>query len=351
MKPKQYRYDFYDHGVTQTLITLWLRCREQCRLQYVEGWRSLRPSFPLEYGSAMHWMLAEMYGHGITKVGTNWVRKTLDQYHEKWIAEHPILTDEMREMHQSVLGMAEVVLPRYIDRCMMLDGHYNDGKKRWISLESNFRIKHVLKGDFGEPTTEQVSTYLNGRFDGVYGVPAKNDNLWLFETKNLSVIDESALQDLLPTDFQVNFYLRALRIWAKTGKIPRTPSGVLYNIIRRPRLYRRKDEALAPYLDRVRKDVADPKRIDFYFMRFKVKIDQPETRAWEESTLLPVLTEMWRWLTGIQNPNAALKLASYVNHQNLITKYGRCEMYDPLVRGNYSGCYKRSVPFSELEDA
>ena len=56
-------YDFYKHGVTQSMITSWLECPTQCYLEYVEGWTQEKRSAEqsILFGNICHHVLYRAY--------------------------------------------------------------------------------------------------------------------------------------------------------------------------------------------------------------------------------------------------------------------------------------------------
>lgn len=341
---KTYRYDFYAHGVTQTMLKLWMTCRTQCYLSYVRGLRAVGTKLPLEYGSCVHWILSKLYAEscGIARVEWSKVRRDyLDEYEEIWRNEHPIVSSADREVHTLAIKMADVMLPSYIKRALMrIDNLYADQKKEWIALERNFRIKWLLP--------DGRYTYLNGRFDGVF---VGDKRLTLFETKNFSKIDELGVQDSLPTDLQILLYLFAMIMLVERGELPDLPvSGVLYNVTRRSTLYRRKAggtlEPIDSYVARVKQDILSPRGMDYYFMRWDMRISSKHVKQWAATQLGIILAEFQRWYDSIGTPNDT----TYLNAGALTQKWGQCEMYDAIVHGKYDNYFVKNTPFTELVD-
>jgi hypothetical protein len=105
------------------------------------------------------------------------------------------------------------------------------------------------------------------------------------------------------------------------------------NIIRRPGHYRRKDETLKNYILRVKKELSKPSKWGHYFIRFEMEILESEVLAWRRRVLDPLLQDMRGWWEG--------KHSHYTNPNGLVSKYGRCAMFNKIVYGNTNGLYRR----------
>jgi len=189
-----------------------------------------------------------------------------------------------------------------------------------------------LSHSFGIPYTTQDSrtTFLRGKMDGVYGT----SKIWLFETKSKSQIVEANLVDILPFEFQILFYLTALRMM-HIG----TPRGVLYNIIRRTNLRRGKSETLVQFAKRCIQDIES--RPEHYFMRLEISTSPSDLDIFEME-LNDMIQDFMDWWTG--------KSGHYGNTGQCITKYGKCAMLPLCARKDFKYFERRKKVFRELED-
>jgi hypothetical protein len=327
-KPKG--WDIWKDGVSQSFLHVWLACREQARLKFKELWSSRRASLPLEFGNCGHWCLADMYRVGRPPT-TKEIKASVYAYQHLWEKLVPNPSERQLEVQEEVYGMAEAVLPFYFKRWA---GDFPGQKypfkkpiivpKKWLALEQPFDVPWTF--------TDGKVCRIRGIWDGLFA--DKVDDEWLFETKTKSVIDEEGIQDTLPLDIQVMLYC-----WALLQDRRNPPAGVLYNVVRRPGLYRRKGEALPEFLGRVREDI--PARPDHYFMRWKMRLMPKELAQWVKRTLGPMLDDVRAWAEG--------RAPHYMNPDSLITKYGRCDMFEPIVRGEFGDCYQRKTAFNEID--
>ena len=50
-------WNLYEDGITHTMMDTFLTCPHQCYLSYIEGWRSDRFSYAIEFGDLFHTIL------------------------------------------------------------------------------------------------------------------------------------------------------------------------------------------------------------------------------------------------------------------------------------------------------
>lgn len=334
--PNDKLWEYERDGITQSFLKSFQLCREQTRLRYIEGWTSRTQTLPLEFGNAFQWVLCEVYRvKGRKKIpSTKSLGLIVEAYDVQWVSENPKTTTAQRELHERVLGLVAAVLPVYVKT---FDGDWTgvytllenapEPPVAWHGLEHNFSVV----GPDGIPR--------RGSFDGVF--EDRKGRLWLFETKTKGQIDEDLIFSILEFDFQVWFYLSALRL--ESG---RTPAGVVYNVVRRPGQRILKDEPLEKYLYRVRADVVKPDRQDHYFKRWALPITSTQLTRWDRYVLDPLLREVKTWSKSLttQRPR------HWMNAEALTTAYGRSDLFDAIVANDYSALYQRDTVFKELSE-
>lgn len=326
-------WTFEKSGISQGFIHYFLACREQTRLVYKELWSSHYEPLFREFGSCFHWLLAQVYSGRKGSGNPRTANHLIAEYHVLWKKQNPNPTNARKNQQDLVYGLCEKVLPAYLKRW---DGDFGGKYKmgcsvvkpvEWLATEEVWKLNYCVD--------DQLKVLIRGKYDAVFA--DKKKNLWLFETKCLSVISEEDIMELLPTDIQCMLYLLAIKLQFK-----KKPAGVLYNIVRRPGLRQGKDETLAQLLGRVEKDITTPKRQDHYFKRIEMAIDWPEVEAWQKNFLDPILQEIRDWDMG--------KAGHWQNPDALASKYGHCMLFDMLTKGDKSKYYKRKFVFNELQD-
>jgi len=214
---------FYDperDGITQTLLSNWLECRQKARY-ILEGWTPKRVSLSMINGTIGHAVLQYVYeAHRAAELSAvpsiQEIKKVVAKVEKIWKDENPKASKDAFQDLEMSLMFAEVVLPIYFDYWK------EDYKKiQWESLEGSFKIPYVLN--------DGRTTFIRGKMDGVFKRGAGAS--WLFESKFKSLIVEADIVDCLALDIQVMLYLWALETQRKIS-----PAGVYYNIVRRPGL-------------------------------------------------------------------------------------------------------------------
>jgi hypothetical protein len=222
---------------------------------------------------------------------------------EVWLKQNPRASKKALEILQLSCALAEGLLPVY----------FRYWKKSLFEMKWDDGLTEVFhKMPF--QVTGHDNVPINTKMDSAYWVRQKRRNkkfvrkLWLFETKTSSRINEDDLIETLPIGLQHAIYMMALQhIY---GKMPR---GVLYNYIRRPQIYRRKEEEIQDYVKRC---VADAKkRPDFYFLRLEMVTDKDEVEE-ARGEVQGIINEFLKWIDG--------KVIHYRSTNSCIGRYGRC---------------------------
>ena len=315
---------FYDperDGVSQTLLGKWLACRQLARYD-LQGWTPKTVSLSLTNGTIGHAILQHVYeGQRKKELGVvpskEQFTRIIKLVEKIWLAENPRPTKNMLQDLEFALLNAEVVMPIYFDYWK------EDFKKMvWEKLEGEFKIPYQTK--------DGRKTFIRGKMDGVF----KRNGLWLFESKFKGMINEGDILDTLSIDLQVMLYL-----WALGKGYKLAPSGVLYNVVRRPGLKLGASETLPALGKRIVKDIQ--KRPEFYFFRFEVATDKDDIAKWS-AEFEQMLTDFLDWWQG--------KAGHYKNTGSCITKYGRCWGLTPCVENKFFNLMRRPTVFRELED-
>lgn len=315
------RYNL-DAGISATGLELFLTCMEQFRLKYIEGWVSAWPRLPLTYGTYMHWILERAYKKRKAP-SMKWVEGRRKVFHKQWLKDAINPIGQAIAMQQTVYALSSCVLPTYFKRYA---GDWPDGTypekitgvvkpKKFIDLETLHHIRYEYPD--GKAITIRV------RRDGVF--KAKNKEVWIWDHKNFSIVQVENILESLPMNLQQMLYL-----WSYLKETGRYPTGVQINILRRPALYRKKNESEKAYYDKVQADVE--KRQDHYFIRLEMAITPGELDRWVETQLNPIMLLFRKWCEG--------KIPHFANPMQLVGKYGRCDMFAPILTNDFSFCYK-----------
>lgn len=314
-------YNIEQDGITQGLLYKWLECRQMANW-YLQGYSAKGSSMALTYGTIVHAILENIYKDvqsGMKGLPNSMgIQKYSNAIEKQWRRENPNADKKSLEFLETSLLIAEATMPVYFE-------YWNKDiiEFPWKRLEQEFRIPYTLR--------DGRKTFLRGKMDGVYG---KKD-IWLFETKTKSYIQEKDLVDMLPFELQVNTYM-----WVLKKLHNQTPKGMLYNMIRRVGLEQKKKETLQQYSARCVADMR--KRPEHYFIRLEVSMGSQDLILFERE-MESMITDFYDWWQG--------KAGHYKNPGACINKYGRCKYLTACSAGKITSQYeKRKQVFRELED-
>jgi hypothetical protein len=317
-------------GITFSLLSRFLVCRERFRLLVVEG---LKPNegwnFKLGYGNMWHTCEEAL------AAGCSW-ESALANYARTEAAKYKYNQDVINHWYSVCL----VQFPIYIDYWQ----HHTDETMRKPLLEEQpFNIGYTL------PSGRVV--YLRGKWDSVDWLPAHREGItdysagvWLKEIKSKGDIKEQQMMRQLKYDMQTLLYLTALKE-CPTGAYEGELIGVRYNVVRRPlsggkgtivrsqgtkgskcskckgagvvtrKVYRdevecdkclgrcrigaKPEETYEAFYGRL-SDVINENKPDF-FMRWKTAISAEDIATFQRQTLNPILEQLCDWWDWIQN--------------------------------------------------
>lgn len=321
-------WDLYRDGLTQGAIHNFLECREQFRLMYPMGLSAKGFSNPLEFGSAFHDCLAHM------QTGRKLSAKTaMENYRKKTLAERKLAMRE-RDQFEVLTGQCEFVLDAYKQL------YKEDDDRDWLVRERVFRV------EFENPIAGLPPIPLTGRWDGLFHQSERGKKRFrLHESKTKGRIDEDGIKDTLPFDTQTMLYNYAA--WKTYGELP---TGVIYDVVKRPALRQSIKEDIPAFLKRTKKDIADrPKE---YFMRWNVTLEPGDLDKFIKHQLTPIIHQIVAWWEAVKNrlddPWGCPE--HYMSEKHLIGTYGRCAMFHLITKGNAFNLYRRKHPFPELID-
>lgn len=294
------------HGVSATSLAKSIACQEQMRLHYVEGWREKDPlarHLGKNFGTCCHDILEKAYAQP-KRISKRMICKWVTTYERK-LLKHKYITECSRENIQLICGLSEATLPSYFQKWSK--------PIKWQALETTFKVT------FKFPDGRKMP--IIGKRDRWYKT---GKEAWIHDTKCLSRINEKDIIDTLGNDLQQMLYL-----WSFWKEFDVCPAGCVLDIIRRSSAQRKKDEDLNDYLSRIQADIEKHSRWDHYFKRIPHTLSGVKRlKEWEQETLLPIMMQLRQWWEG--------SAPHFMNPDALVGKYGRCDLYDPIVFGDFS---------------
>jgi hypothetical protein len=355
-------------GITQSLLSRFLGCRERFRLLVVEGLRPT-PTFDhrIEYGRMWHVCEA---------TPDDWANP-LQTYCEELVDRYQTQQEQIQHWY----NVCKVQFSAYVDYWQKRDRE----KRTTLLSEQVFNVPYEL------PSGRVVR--LRGKWDGVEQIG--KSGIWLLEHKTKGAIREEQLQRQLKFDLQTMFYLVALRErlylvalrerleteTAESRKNYEPIQGVRYNVVRRPlsggkhsiRKHQptKKNpagESDAEFYARLAGLIQEEP--EHYFMRWKVEVSAEDAERFKWEFLNPILEQLcdwWEWMMECEahedvgpfdvggRTNNANGEDYGIHHRtpygfyNVLAEGGASELDEYLDTGSEVGLERVGRLFEELE--
>lgn len=294
-------------GVTQSMLSRWLTCRERARLHYIEGLKGEpRFSAPMEYGSIWH-VCEQQLAQGTDPNCRTDQWAPLITYCRKLCRQYPTQQADVEKWMQ----VCKVQFPQYVQ---FWQTHPDVQERTPLLQEQVFHVPYQL------PSGRTV--YLKGKWDSVDLVgKGSAAGIVLKENKTKGDIDEERIRRQVTFDLQCMLYLTAL--YQDTGievleeaKEKTAIKGVCYNVIRRPlsggkgSIVRKKgrpsrklksgkmskvvaEETTAAFYTRLGKVIAAAP--ETFFMRWRIEVSQADVDKFRRTCLDPILENLCWW--------------------------------------------------------
>lgn len=362
-------------GITFSLLTRFLTCRERFRVLVVEG---LRPTegfnHRIEFGNMWHvceeaaasersWSENELRG-----IDTTAWEDSLKEYVQNLLRKYPLSQDLIAHWY----GVCRTQFPLYVKYW----ADHPDVKDRTPLLqEQTFDVPYKL-------SSGRV-VRLRGKWDSVDLIgKGKGAGIYLQENKTKSRIDEQAMKRQLTFDLQTMLYtvalyesqnqgaltdvtirgpmetmpsgMKIIRNWKRTEeKIPIL--GVCYNVVRRTEHRVGKKETEDQFLDRLR-GIMEETPSD-WFMRWRVEVSPADVTAFRRRCLDPILESLcdwWDWIKTMEGEPFDTEGSGGIHWQhpfgsvNWIDEAGGSDLDEYLLTGSTAGLTKVDELFPEL---
>lgn len=370
-------------GVTFSLISKFLCCRERFRIHTIEG---IRPAehfnHRIEYGNMWHVCEESLALHGnpITnnKLAASPWEKSLATYVVSLLHRYPMEQEQVSKW----FNVCRVQFPIYINYWKK---HADVKERTPLMQEQVFDVPYKL------PSGRVVR--LRGKFDSVDLIgKGKTAGIYLQENKSKGDIDENQIKRQLSYDLQTMMYLVVLsELTDNPGKFNGTTDeamgkrilsilksynsgtikGVRYNVIRRPLSGGRgtivqhkptksnpKGESEADYYKRL--GVIISENPSEFFARWKVEVSQNDILKFRGECLDPILEQLCDWYEFMESHREHPSYGGIweFNKQHYRFPYGVynaqlenniSEMDEYLYSGSKVGLTKVTTLFRELE--
>lgn len=291
-------------GITFSLLSKYLACRERFRLLVVEGLKANEGfNHRIEFGSMFHLCIETYYKcQSDATTSKNWkeaVKFKLDSYRDELFQKYPFDREHIDKWHM----VCKIQFPIYIEYWNSQNKD-KDVKRVSILQEKAFDVSYVL------PSKRKVR--LRGKWDDV-SIEETNGirEIWITDHKTKGEIDERQILRELSFNLQTLIYLVAFKeyqdhsFWNRSNKMWRDVpvAGVKLNVIRRPlsggkgTIVRHKPskknpggEAWSDYWERVGLYIsAEPEE---YFKRWRVNLTDQDIKKFKDTCLDPLLESL-----------------------------------------------------------
>lgn len=319
-------------GITQSMLSAWLVCRERFRVKYVLGLQTV-PRFnrAMDFGNMWH---AAEEGFAAAENGdpSHWMDK-LDVYTKKLLAQYP--SDQVEIVKwRNICGLEFTEYVKY------WAGHPD------VAARTPLIQEHVFDAPYKLPSGRVVR--LRGKFDSVDLIDAHESypkGVWLQENKSKSKLDVVQIQRNLKFDLQTMMYLIALGHTPLGAGDGLPVLGVRYNVVRRDCPIKQHEdrqlksgwkpgETTEAWLERLRKDyiAAEPHE---WFFRWKSRVTDADVKAFKSQFLDPCLEQLCWWydlIVGVP-PSSHDNWERLIRSLNYRLPFG---IYNPLIESGFT---------------
>lgn len=311
-----------EKGISFSLLSRFINCRERFRLYAVEGMREERST-----KDAMDW---GTYFHELIELHSKYPHLSFQGIVRR--AKKRNIKDKRQ---------ADIVFEQYIE-------HYAECNYKYFAQEQEFRVPYIL------PNGKKLN--LVGKTDEIILRP--DGSLWVQENKTKEKINEYKIESGLINDLQTMMYAVCVETLFK-----KPVTGVVYNVIRKPSIRPKavkgagRKETHPEFEQRLREEIlANPSH---YFKRWELPFPESHTEIWKQRSFNPLLMQLYYWwesvkhdpfspwvtLEGKQNPHHWIK--PFGVYDSMTTGTG--DFFDYLTRGLSVGVSVGNEPFPELE--
>ena len=350
-------------GITFSMLSRFLVCRERFRIACIEGLRPMHQfNHRIEYGQMWH-VCEEAHADG----GLDWSRQ-LSAYANGLCRTYPLSQEQIRHWE----SVCRVQFPLYVEHWK---SHPDVKRRTPVLSEHVFRVPYKLRSG--------RTVFLRGKWDSVDRV---GNGFWLQENKTKGNVDPVKMQRQLSFDLQTMMYMVALNEcyeWCDKIAFPANTriEGVRYNVVRRPlsggkgTIVQKKGSKNVPpetaeeFYGRVAQYIRDEP--EHYFQRWNVMITPRDIGRFRVECLNPILETLCDWYdhvvdryTGYPHPDPfrspdtddyreetgrALHWRHPFGVWNALDEGGSTDLDEYILSGNETGLDRVDKLFTELE--
>ena len=319
-------------GITFSLLSRWLTCKERARLLLVKGLKPVDTfNAPIEFGNMWHACEEGLAG------GKDWW-DNLRKYTQLVSRTFPMQQEQVSHWYE----ICNALFPIYQEHWA---NHKDVCNRTPLMQEQTFRVPYHL------PSGRVVQ--LRGKWDSVDLVGIEGEkSIWLQENKTKTSIDQLKITRQVGYDLQVMIYLIALKD-TLANNCPRDynqvrVAGVRYNVIRRSA-----HKSADSMLKKVKEDQAN-NRADEWFSRWNIEVLEWDIKAFRKNCLDPMLENLcWWWeeVTGLSHGKHKFPPTHWrhpLGCRNILDEGGSTDLDAYLESGSTAGLRVVDNLFPEL---
>jgi hypothetical protein len=360
-------------GITFSLLSRFLSCRERFRIAVVEGLRPVDAfNHRIAFGDAWHICeeaLAWQDPDGVVDFGDKPWEAPLLYWGQQTCKQYPMAAEQVDHWY----NVCRVTFPLYVEYWAK---HQDMIARRPLLSEQSFSVPYRL------PSNRIVR--LRGKWDSVDLVGGgKGARVVLQENKTKGDVREAQIRRQLRMDLQVMLYLVALQVVQEAEEesltirkeVRRTLcktriGGVRYNVVRRPlsggkgSIVRHKPtksnpdgESKEAFFLRLRDIIAESPQD--YFLRWDVGITPSDILKFRRECLDPILEQLCDWWEAMQDcdgdyfrpptPHGPVHWRHPFGVYDALNEGGSSDLDEYLETGSTVGLERASTLFPELE--
>ncbi len=335
-------------GVTQSMLSKFLSCRERFRLYAVEGIRTADCfNHKMEFGQLWH-ACEEDHAAGRP------ISKLMEAHAKKLVVKYPTQRDQINHWYR----VCKMMFPVYAEHWA---SHPDVLARTPLLEEKTFDVWYQL------PNGRWVR--LRGKWDSVDLVDGSpmfsGSGVVLQENKSKSAIDRLKLERQLKFDLQTGMYLVVLQMVldgaAEEQYFPQEIGqlrGVRYNVVKRSAHRQGKKETTDGFIDRLRGIIVEEPHE--WFARWMVEVSKKDVLEFRKQLLDPLLESLCSWYDwvsggGRENPfsnggGGGLHWRHPFGVYNILDEGGSSDLDAHLESGSMVGLVKAEKLFTELEE-
>jgi hypothetical protein len=356
-------------GITFSLLSKFLSCRERFRIAVIEGLRPVDAfNHRIVFGSMWHIMeeeLAKEVRVGDRRYDTETGIAALTSFASDLCRQYPMSQEQVDHWYNVI----RVTFPLYVEYWAK---HPDMIARRPLLSEQSFSVPYPL------PSKRVVT--LRGKWDSVDLVgEGKGARVIIQENKTKGDVREAQLRRQLRFDLQTLLYAVALHqyqrnsLWQRSNKSWREVpiGGVRYNVVRRPlsggkgsisrhkpRKSNPEGESKEAFFLRLRDIIAESPQN--YFMRWDVGITPSDVLKFRRECLDPILEQLCDWWEAMQDcdgdyfrpptPHGYIHWRHPFGVFDALNEGGSSDLDEYLETGSTVGLERASTLFPELEE-